>query len=83
MEIELSPKAFKEFKSLSKAIQERFIAAFERLENDPFNIKRELRAKKLTDGRYSLRIGNYRSIYKVENDLIMVTVIRHRKDAYR
>jgi len=82
LEVQLSPKAVKEFKYLGKSVQERFFKAFAKLENDPFNLARELRIKKLTDGRFSLRIDKYRAIYKIEQELIMVTVIRHRKDAY-
>ncbi len=83
MEVELSPKAYKEFNALNNTVQNRFIAAFENLQKDPFNLARELQTKKLTDGRFSLRIGDYRAIYKVSKDLVMVTVVRHRKDAYR
>lgn len=83
MEVQLSPKAVKEFRTLDSLIQERFLSAFAKLENDPYNLSRELRTKKLTDRRFNLRIDRYRAIYKVEKSLIMVTVIRHRKDAYR
>ena len=83
MELLLSPKAAKEFKILSKAVQSRFLAAFEKLESDPYNLSKELRTKKLTDGRFSLRIDKYRAIFKIDDDQIMVTVIRRRKDAYR
>ena len=36
-------------------------------------------------GRYSARRGEYRIIYRIDNDLVVVEVIRvaHRRDAYR
>ena len=83
MELKLSSKAVKEFKALSKSQQNRFIGAFEKLESDPYNLSKELHVKKITDGRFSLWVGNYRAIYSIYKELIMVTVIRHRKDAYR
>lgn len=32
---------------------------------------------------FRLRIGDYRVIYTVEKNLILIYAIRHRKDAYR
>jgi len=83
LEALLSPKAAKEFKALSRVVQNRFLVAFEKLESDPYNLSKQLRTKKLTDGRFSLRTDRYRAIFKIDDDQIMVTVIRHRKDAYR
>ncbi len=83
MEVQLAPKAAKKLRALDNVIQARFLSAFGRLESDPYNLAKELRTKKLTNGRFSLRIDDYRAIYKIEKSLIMVTVIRHRKDANR
>ena len=33
-------------------------------------------------GRYRLRVGQYRVIFRVENDTAMVVAIKHRKDVY-
>ncbi len=49
-------------------------------------IPRPQGAKELT-GRdaWRIRVGNYRIIYEIEDDklIILVVVIRHRRDAYR
>ncbi|MCX7021694.1 MAG: type II toxin-antitoxin system RelE/ParE family toxin [bacterium] len=43
--------------------------------------------RKLTDSadRYRIRIGDYRVIYQVEDDrlLILIIRVRHRRDVYR
>jgi mRNA interferase RelE/StbE len=35
------------------------------------------------DGKYRLRVGSFRVLFTLENDLIMVHVVKDRKDAYR
>lgn len=41
--------------------------------------------KHLTDHmpEYRLRVGNYRILFEIEDDVIIVYRIRHRKDIYR
>jgi len=34
-------------------------------------------------GKYRLRVGNYRVLFTLENDLIFVHKVKDRKDAYR
>ena len=34
-------------------------------------------------GMYRLRVGNYRVLFTLENDLILVHLVKDRKDAYR
>jgi len=41
--------------------------------------------KKLTDHwpEYRLRVGNWRALFSIEGDRIVVYRIRHRREAYR
>jgi mRNA interferase RelE/StbE len=35
------------------------------------------------EGLYSLRIGDYRVVYQIVSDGVLIVAIRHRKDIYR
>jgi len=35
------------------------------------------------EGLYSLRVGDYRVIYKIESFGVLILAIGHRKDVYR
>lgn len=53
------------------------------LKEDPFS--RALNIKKLQpplEG-YRLRVGEYRVLFDIEEDSILIYSIKHRKDAYR
>jgi mRNA interferase RelE/StbE len=60
----------------------RVIQAVEQLANDPFpNGSQKLSG---SDFAYRIRLGDYRVVYSVFNDLSIIEVqrIRHRKDVY-
>jgi mRNA interferase RelE/StbE len=75
--------AKKELKKLPKDIIVNIISAVESLKNEP----RPVGVKKLvgTQHTYRQRIGNYRIVYSIENELLVIEVVRigHRKDVYR
>ncbi len=65
-----------------RALYERIVHVFDELRLDPFlgkPLKGELK------GRYSYRIGNYRIIYRIEHDRLIIIIIDigHRRDIYR
>lgn len=60
----------------------RIIAAIESLAENP----RPTRSRKLSaDERYRLRSGNFRILYSIEDERLVVCVVKvgHRKDVYR
>lgn len=67
------PKAVKEV--VKKAIEER-------LASDPIGFGKPLRYS--LKGHRRLRVGNYRIIYRIEEDqrIVLITAIKHRKDIY-
>lgn len=75
--------AKKELKKLPKDIIVNIISTVESLKNEP----RPVGVKKLvgTQHTYRQRIGNYRIVYSIENELLVIEVVRvgHRKDVYR
>jgi mRNA interferase RelE/StbE len=80
-ELVYSPEALKQLEKLERAIRERIIIALERL-----RIKPESRDIKKLMGMpgYRLRVGDYRVIFDLERDklIILVLEIGHRRNIY-
>lgn len=76
------PSAQKEITKLPKQVQSKILKALASLSENP----RPNGCKKLigTDS-WRFRIGEYRIVYSIEDDVLFVEVIRiaHRKDVYR
>ena len=81
--IELKASAEKEFKALPLKGRRLVLAKLRKLETDP----RGGGAIKLSgaDDAYRIRAGDYRIIYQIVDDRLLVYVIRvrHRREAYR
>ncbi|MBC8346432.1 MAG: type II toxin-antitoxin system RelE/ParE family toxin [Candidatus Marinimicrobia bacterium] len=77
------PSAFKQGKKLPKKIQSKIREAIDKLKTEP----RKIGCKKLrgTNNLYRVRVGDYRIVYEIEDDrlIILVLKIAHRKDIYR
>ena len=80
-EIIFSNKAKKQLFKLEKSIQRRIIAALERIRIRP----EAYITKLLGDPDYKLRIGDYRVIMDIDNNSLLILVIKvvHRKDIYK
>ena len=82
-EVEFSKKAKKEFSRLPLAVRMSFLPKIKALANDPRPPgSRALVNKK---GSYRIRDGDYRALYTIHDDIVLVYVFRveHRKDAYK
>jgi len=81
-DVRLKPKFLKQLKKLDKKQAERILIKVYLLGDDPYPL-----ASKSLKGRddRSLRIGDYRVIYDVESDLLIVLVLNvgHRKEIYK
>jgi mRNA interferase RelE/StbE len=80
-EIVFSDSAVKQLRKLDKEVQQRIIAALERI-----RIKPESYVKKLVGEQgFRLRVGDYRVIMDIDqgNLLILVIKVSHRKDIYK
>ncbi|MGA1844280.1 MAG: type II toxin-antitoxin system RelE family toxin [bacterium] len=78
--VELKPKAIKDLKGLPKTEGKRIIEKLNLLEDDlQGNVKR------LTNytPEYRLRVGDWRVLFEVDDNKIIVYRIRHRKEAYK
>jgi mRNA interferase RelE/StbE len=80
--IAYTARAAQQIRKLDRQISKRVIAALEKLiENPRRSGATQLRGHDL----YRVRIGDYRAIYKIDDDeqLVEVAVVAHRRDVYR
>jgi mRNA interferase RelE/StbE len=79
-DIQFKPKAVRDIEDLPSRIQTRVLARIEEMSND---LKGDI--KRLTNftPEYRLRIGDYRVLFEIEEETIIIYRIRHRREAYR
>ena len=79
-QIEFKPRAIKDLKALPAIEHRRIVPKIETLEVDLSGD-----VKKLTNfsPEYRLRVGNYRVLFEVEEDRVIIYRVLHRKDAYQ
>ncbi|MDO9532574.1 MAG: type II toxin-antitoxin system RelE/ParE family toxin [Deltaproteobacteria bacterium] len=75
--------AAKEFRFLPSDIKHRMSMTIEKLHREPR--PRGVRKLQGHAGLYRVRVGSYRLIYEIDDlgQLIVVTQVRHRREAYR
>lgn len=82
-ELIISPSAEKEMDRLPARDRRRIVAGLEGLREEP----RPPGCAKLhgTDGLWRIRVGQYRVVYTIQDEALVVLVVRvaHRKDVYR
>lgn len=80
--IEIKKSAAKEIENLPSTILKRVISHIQELSDDP----RPNGCKKLSgDEKYRLRVGDYRILYEIQDEIVTVYVVKvaHRKEVYR
>lgn len=81
--VEFTTAAAKELRKLDPGIRRRVLSGIADLERDP----RPSGCKKLVGetNAWRVRIGDYRVLYEVMDDVLVVTVLRvaHRREVYR
>ena len=81
-QLRITGRAAKELRKLPNRTRARLEAAIESLADNP----RPPRCVKLRgNAGWRIRVGDYRILYDIEDDTLIVTVLRasHRRDAYR
>ena len=78
-EIDFKPRAVKDLKKLPKSAQARILDKIDALRNDLAGD-----VKRLTNftPEYRLRVGDFRVLFEVEVEKVVVYRVAHRKDAY-
>ncbi len=81
MQIELRKSAVNDLKSLPKTLKDVVHSKIAELVNFP-NVSN---IKKLTnfEPAYRLRIGDYRVLFDIKNDNIVIGRVLHRKESYK
>jgi len=78
-----APAAERQLYRLPEAVQPRIVRAAEALANAP----RPPGTRKLegSRGRWRIRVGDYRIVYEIREEALLVLVVRvgHRRDVYR
>jgi mRNA interferase RelE/StbE len=81
--IELKPSAVRDLRRLPHSTQKRIAQKIDALPNNPFpHGSKKLEA---TGNFWRIRVGDYRVIYQVYKEKLMIYVVRikHRGDVYR
>jgi len=82
--IQVSASAERELLGLSSNVQARLVAAIHKLTGNP---RQGAGIKKLRGepGAYRVRVGDYRVLYRVDDERRLVMVVRagHRREVYR
>jgi len=83
--IELTKSAVKEYKKLPKIIQEKVKEVMGLLSQSPRTEFLQIKKLKGPDNLYRIRVNNYRIIYEIHDQKLVVVVIKfgHRKDIYK
>jgi mRNA interferase RelE/StbE len=81
--IEFTRPAMKELADLPRKVRERIAPRIDALTVNPR--PRGVEKLKGEDDLYRIRVGDYRVIYSIQDDRLIVTVVRvaDRRDAYR
>jgi len=84
-EVLVSETVLKQLRALKKEMRERMKKALLEMSADPFHARSKvdiIRLKGPKRDYYRLRVADYRAIYTVEGNKIMVVKILHRRSAY-
>jgi mRNA interferase RelE/StbE len=79
--IVFTKRAMRDISKLEPEIKEKLGDALRRYSKDPLNYARKMIDPSL--GSYRFRIGDYRVIFDIEGNEIIVLRVGHRKEIYR
>ena len=81
--IEFLRTALKELSKLPKDVQQRIAAKIDELKTNPY--LPGVKALKNGDGRLRLRVGDYRVVYRIEEDKLVILIVKvgHRRNIYK
>ena len=74
-------RAARDISKLQKSVKERVRKSLEKYAEEPF-----FHARKMVDstlGNYRFRIGEYRVLFDIEGDEIVILRVGHRSEVYR
>jgi len=74
-------RALKDLENISKEVQNRIAAKLKEYAKDPVKYAKRLISPKI--GTYRFRIGDYRVIFDIDNENIVILRIGHRRSIYK
>ena len=80
--IVFTPEAAREFEALDSTIRERVEATLDQLAVAPLSLRNQIKRLK-GQAALRLRVGDWRIIFQLRSDEILVLMIAHRSEAYR
>jgi len=78
--IEFKPRALKDCKKISKS---QLTHIFERIEKMSGGLKGDIKHLTNFTPEYRLRVGDYRILFEIEEEKLIIYRIRHRKAVYK
>jgi mRNA interferase RelE/StbE len=83
--LEFSPKAARQFKSLSPQVRAFLQPRLEALAGNPLNPAVTKLSESAYESLYRLRAGDYRVFFEIqeENQVILIVKVGHRREVYR
>ena len=84
-QVEFAASAKKEFDRLPSKLQDKIVEALRFLAENPFSEFLKIKKLRGVDSLYRIRIGDYRLVYEVRSNLLVILVIKigHRREIYR
>ena len=79
-QVELKPKAIKDISRSPKEDGKRIVEKLKFLED---NLRGDVKRLTSYAPEYRMRVGDWRILFEVEDEKIVVYRIRHRKEAYK
>jgi mRNA interferase RelE/StbE len=81
--IEWKRTAIKELEKLPRPMISRIVSAVDNLSSNPY--PQGVRKLVSTDSSYRIRVGDYRVVYNIVKNKLIIEIIRvgHRKDVYK
>ncbi len=76
--------ARRQLRAIDRAVAMKILEALTPLGDDPYRPDADVRKLTGHGDRYRLRVGDYRVIYRIDNDELVIEVIEvgHRREAY-
>ena len=79
-EIQIKPQAIKDGKRIPKKELRKIFAKIDGLKD---GLQGNIRRLTNFTPEYRLRVGNYRVLFEIETDVVMIYRIKHRREAYK
>jgi mRNA interferase RelE/StbE len=77
--IGFKPRALKDLKALEAQNRTRLLSKIEKLKD---NLAGDVKRLTAFTPEYRLRVGDYRVLFEVEDDRVVIYRVKHRKNAY-